>query len=300
MLEVLEPGLLTTIQDAGRIDGLDLGVPLSGACDPWSLAVANAAVGNDRGAAAIEMTLLGAQFRVLEDCVAAAAGADMGGGFDDLPRRLQRGDVVRFGPAETGTGIRTYLALAGGVDVPLVLGSRSTCLAGGFGGFEGRALRAGDVIRVGPAASHGERVRSPNPAARTQAAIRLIGGRYRPALSALVAGSWRVSARADRQGMRLDGPPIPAPTAGTTLSRPVTWGTVQLPSDGSPIVLLADAQTVGGYPVLGVVISADRHLIGQLGPGDELRFELVSIEAAQAALRHRRRELEPSSHQHAW
>lgn len=291
MLEVVEPGLLTTIQDAGRSAALDLGVPMSGACDPWSLAVANAAVGNERGAAAIEMTLLGASFRALDDCVVAVTGADMGVGIN-WPRPLRRGEILRFGPAEPRTGIRTYVAIGGGIDVPVILGSRSTCLVGGFGGLDGRALRLGDVIRNLPAGSGGGHVRAAPEGSYEQPLVRIVGGRYRDAVSALVQETWRVSARADRQGMRLDGPSIAAPADGTILSQPVTWGTVQLPADGAPIVLLADAQTVGGYPVLGVVITADLHLIGQLGPGDEVRFELVSIAAAQGALRDRQRGLE--------
>jgi biotin-dependent carboxylase-like uncharacterized protein len=288
MLEVIDPGLLTTVQDSGRQDAVDLGVPVSGACDPWSLAVANAAVGNPLGAAALEMTLLGGVFRATQPCFVASAGADMGGGPSGVLTHLGRGELLRFGPAEPGTGIRTYLALAGGVDVPVVLGSRSTCLVGNFGGFEGRALRAGDVIQAASASgSPAPSLTRPKPPDAERSTVRLIAGPHGEAIASLIGQTWQVSARADRQGLRLEGPAIAAPEAGTLLSRPVTWGTVQLPADGSPIVLLADAQTVGGYPVLGTVITADLHVIGQLGPGDELRFALVSIDEAQAALRDR-------------
>jgi allophanate hydrolase subunit 2 len=127
----------------------------------------------------------------------------------------------------------------------------------------------------------------PNPAGTDGSIARLIAAPHGEAIDELIGQTWQVSARADRQGMQLAGATIAVPEAGTILSRPVTWGTVQLPADGSPIVLLADAQTVGGYPVLGTVITADLHVIGQLGPGDELRFELVSVDEAQAALRDR-------------
>jgi 5-oxoprolinase (ATP-hydrolysing) subunit C len=297
VLEVIEPGLLTTVQDAGRRAALDLGVPVSGACDPWSLAVANAAVGNPPGAAAIEMTLLGAQFRARDDCVVAAAGADMGWGVDGRSASLRRGDVLRFGPAEPGSGIRTYLAIAGGVDVPSVLGSRSTCLVGGFGGLEGRPLRVGDVISAGPVSRAAERLQLPARTAHEPARVRLVAGAHRAAVSSLVDASWHVSPRADRQGMRLDGPRIAPPASGAILSQPVSWGTVQLPPDGTPIVLLADAQTVGGYSVLGVVITADLPVIGQLGPGDQLRFELVSLGQAQTVLRDYRLALERIANQ---
>jgi biotin-dependent carboxylase-like uncharacterized protein len=286
MLEVVEPGLLTTVQDAGRGEALDLGVPLGGACDPWSLAVANAAVGNPVGAAALEMTLLGGVFRATGPCVVATAGADMGDGPGAAATPLHEGDMLRFGPAEPGTGIRNYLALAGGVDVPVVLGSRSTCLVGNFGGLEGRALRTGDHIRAAsPSGPPTSGLARPNPPSTDRSMVRLVAGPHRDAVSRLIGQTWQVGGRADRQGIRLEGAPVAAPEAGTILSRPVTWGTVQLPADGWPIVLLADAQTVGGYPVLGTVVTADRHILGQLGPGDELRFRLVSVAEAQAALR---------------
>src|SRR6188768_3958039 len=146
MLEVIDPGLLTTVQDGGRFEGLDLGVPVSGACDPWSLAVANVLVGNEPTAAGLEMTILGATFRVLEDMPIGVAGAAMDGG--PLPwhsHLVRKGDILSFRGSDGAA--RTYLAVPGGVDVPPVLGSRSTCLVGGFGGIAGRPLQAGDVVR---------------------------------------------------------------------------------------------------------------------------------------------------------
>jgi antagonist of KipI len=291
MLEVIEPGLLTTIQDAGRRDALDLGVPISGACDTWSLAVANALVGNDPNEAAIEMNVAGATFRVLEDCLLGFAGADMERSFDrGRGRFVRRGDTIAFG-VERGLGVRTYLALAGGIDVPVVLGSRSTCLIGGFGGFEGRPLRAGDIIRSRTGSTWVQHdPRSDGPAmllgAEEPHTIRVVPGPEPAALDTLLATTWRVGGRGDRQGIRLDGPPLRGSLA-TMLSRGVTWGSIQVPPDGQPIVLLADHQTVGGYPVVAVVITADRPLIGQLGPADELRFVEVDIPTAQHALRQR-------------
>jgi antagonist of KipI len=297
MLEVIEPGLLTTVQDAGRTSAVDLGVPVSGACDGWSLGIANVLAGNAAGDAALEMTLLGATFRVVEDCRLAVAGADMAGPIPvGESRQVRAGEVLAFGPAEEGSGVRTYLAIAGGVDVPVVLGSRSTCLVAGFGGLDGRPLRAGDSV-AGRRPAGARRQAAAKVAARWPAAC--VGGLAEPirmvrgpderttasAFEQLLATTWVVGGRSDRQGIRLDGPTVTDAGSSAMLSQGVTWGTVQLPPDGAPIVLLADHQTVGGYPVIGVVISADRRLLGQLGPGDEVRFTETSVADAQRAIR---------------
>jgi antagonist of KipI len=294
VLEVIEPGLLTTVQDRGRFAAVDLGVPVGGACDAWALGVANALAGNEPGAAALEMTLLGCTVRVVEDCYVAVAGADMGGNV--VPgegRRARRGEILAFGPAAEGSGVRTYLAVGGGVDVPLVLGSRSTCLVGGFGGLDGRPLRAGDVVAGADRSSIGLLRRWPGPpsalADHAGEAIRIVRGpdssAAGDAFEQLLRGDWVVGGRSDRQGIRLDGAALAGRAAATMLSRGVTWGTVQLPPDGVPIVLLADHQTVGGYPVIAVVISADWPVLGQLGPGDPLPFAETSIDDAQRARR---------------
>jgi antagonist of KipI len=294
LLEVVEPGLLTTVQGRGRPDAVDLGVPVGGACDPWSLAVANALVGNPPTNAALEMTLAGATFRVLEDCILAVAGADMGDGVPiGRSVQLRRGETIAFGAARAGSGVRTYLAMGGSIDVPEVLGARSTCLVGGFGGLDGRTLRAGDVIRSREAR---RKVRERDwPGAVGPLAgplphqVRVVRGpdadEFAGAYATMLDTGWTVSGRGDRQGIRLDGPALSPETPATMLSRGMTWGTVQLPPDGVPIILLADHQTVGGYPAIAVVISADRPLIGQLGPGDDFRFSEVSLAEGQRLLR---------------
>lgn len=299
MLEVVEPGLLTTVQDAGRPDAIDLGVPIGGACDPLALTVANLLAGNEPSAAAIEMTLLGASFVAIEECVVAVSGADMGALSPGQNRRLRRGERLDFGAAREASGIRTYLALAGGIDVPVVIGSRSTCLVGRFGGLDGRPLRAGDVVRPGARAPAIERqlpARLPTPGS-ADGAVRVVRGpdadSAGEAFAALLAARWTVSGRGDRQGIRLDGPALGADrVGGSLLSRGVSWGTVQLPPDGHPIVLLADHQTVGGYLVPAVTISADRPVIGQLGPGDEVSFVEVSLAQAQRLRREQAADIE--------
>jgi antagonist of KipI len=304
MLEVLEAGVLTSIQDAGRPDWTHLGVPVGGACDPWSLAVANLLAGNDAGAAAVEMTLVGATFAIREPMTVGLAGADLGGivresGRRLLPgrsHRLEAGTTIAFsGDAGSRTGARAYLALPGGIDVPLVLGSASTALGARFGGLDGRLLRPGDVLRAAeergePGADAVWPGLADDPLAVADTAIHLLAG---PAdrLEALVATEWKVGSGSDRVGLRLEGPTLEAPASGELLSHGVVTGAVQLPPDGTPIVLLADHQTTGGYPIAAVVISADHPRLGQLRPGTNVRFVATTIDEARLALSRQREAL---------
>lgn len=292
-LEILDPGLLATIQDGGRQDWTHLGVTPGGAVDPVGLAIANALVGNPPDAAAIEITAGGFRARVGAAPLAIGlAGANLGAHGDG--RRLASGRSHLLAPGASvelpggtgpGAGLRAYLAVPGGVDVPLVLGSRSTALAGGFGGHDGRPLRAADVVRAAdpgrpvPAlawpAELGGRPELDRP-------IRILAG-PRAGADELVARSWQVAGGSDRLGLRLRGEPLPAGMGGEVVSHGVTWGAIQAPPSGEPIVLLADHQTTGGYPVIGVAIVADRGRLGQLGPGAAVRFEVVEAAAARVA-----------------
>ncbi|HUG47019.1 MAG TPA: biotin-dependent carboxyltransferase family protein [Candidatus Limnocylindria bacterium] len=302
---MIEPGLLTTVQDFGRPDFVDLGVPAGGACDGWSLAVANALAGNARDAAALELTLAGPSLRALDHCLLGLAGADLVARVVETGERvasgtsftLAAGHTLAFAAASERAGIRAYLAPAGGVDVPIVLGSASTCLVGGFGGLDGRPLSAGDVVRLGSRSTieNDNRLHwkgGPQPALEaTRRPLRVLPGPHLYGLplssfERLLASEYRVSARGDRQGIVLEGPPLPAAgRQSEMLSQGVPWGAIQLPPDGRPICLLADHGTVGGYPVVAVVISADLPLLGQLGPGDPLTFRQVSPADASTALR---------------
>lgn len=310
VLEVLRAGLLDTIQDAGRPDAGRWGVPHGGAADPDALAIANALLDNGPHAAALEMTLAGPTLRVLAPTTVALAGAELGGRVEDTGERLAAGTSVRLragwtlvldGPA-TG-GARGYLAVPGGVAVAPVLGSRATDLGAGFGGMEGRALRVGDVLRAAsPGSPVPARWLAGPPSPRGPALLRLTPGPHAPdpadpRLLAFAQGTWRVGEASDRMGLRLDGPGVPgtpgvAGTAGDLVSHGVRPGAVQVPPGGRPIVLLADAHPTGGYPVLAVVIAADRPRLGQLRPGEEVRFEVVDRAAAVAVLRTRRLALE--------
>ena len=305
MLEVLDPGLLSTVQDGGRPDLAHLGVPPGGACDPWGLAAANLLAGNAPDASALEMTVAGPALAVRATCVVALGGADLGARVEEEERPLRPGTayLLRTGTrlvfeGGSGRGARAYLALAGGIAVPRILGSASTCLAGGFGGIEGRPLRAGDRLvpeRPGDLAAAGRSwpadvplgpPHDPDLATPVHVVPGPHAGRFPPgALEALLGTGWEVDPRSDRTGLRLAGPPLPGAGGGELVSLPMTWGAVQVPPDGRPIVLLADHPTVGGYPVIAVAIRADRPLLGQLRPGDEVRFELTAIDRAQAAAR---------------
>ena len=295
--EVLDGGLLTTVQDAGRPDWTHLGVPESGAADPWSLAVANLLIGNAPDDAALEMTIGGPTLRTVRPVTIGLAGADLGGRIRDGRRlepdrsyRLAAGDVVTFaGPAaDRGPGARAYLAVPGGIDVPIVLGSRSTCLPAGFGGLDGRPVASGDgLVSLRPGTSSELAWRRSDPSAPAgSATLRVLvdpaGDR-----SGLLAAEWLVAPSSDRVGVRLTGPVLSAGTAGGA-THGVTSGTIQLPPDGQPIILGPDHQTTGGYQVVGVVISADLPALGQLAPGLRVRLVEVDRAAALAALRERR------------
>jgi 5-oxoprolinase (ATP-hydrolysing) subunit C len=325
VLQVLDGGLLTTVQDAGRPDWAHLGVPESGAADRWSLAVANLLLGNDPGDAALEMTLTGPVLVARSAVTIALAGADLRarirGGRRLAPgrsHRLAAGDIVEIpgdDAATPATGGRGYLAVPGGVDVPIVLGSRSTCLAAGFGGSAGQAVRTGDTITAGRVERGGAAADGPaglvwpgsdaDDVAQADAPsgtlrvlpvrdVRLgtagVGntGQGTTVLGALVDRDWRVGSAADRVGVRLVGEALPDGVGGEITTHGVPWGAIQVPPDGMPILLGPDHQTTGGYRVAGVVISADLPRLGQLRPGAPVRLLATDRATALAALRAQR------------
>ncbi|HMA34744.1 MAG TPA: biotin-dependent carboxyltransferase family protein [Chloroflexia bacterium] len=301
MLEVITPGLLSTVQDAGRLDYTDLGVPRAGACDPWALAAANLLLGNPPGAAALEITIAGPALRARQTGVVALAGADLGAWIAPEDRALAPGGAYLLRAGATlafrggPRGARAYLALPGGIVVPRVLGAAATYLAGGFGGLDGRPLRPGDYL---PAAHPADwraagqlwPATIPDPYVDPPC-VRVLPGphaaHFAPAaLATLLAVPWEVGPQSDRMGLRLQGPALPfAPGRADLVSQGVVWGALQVPPDGQPIALLADHQTVGGYPILAVAITADRPRLAQLPPGARLRFTLTTLAEAQAAVR---------------
>ena len=294
MLRVIDPGQFLTIQDAGRPGLGRLGVPLSGACDAWGLAVANLLAGAAPGSAGLEITFGGCVLEALETCAIGLGGADLGLERDDGrclatggAHRIPAGARVRFSGG--GRGMRAYLALPGGIAIGTWMGSASTYAVGKLGFEDGRPLRTGDDLvprRRGDLDAVGSTWSAwlaPHPADATGPLGIVpgpdLGAAPDGALANLVASAWRVSTSSDRMGLRLDGPSLGP--GHEIVSHPVLPGAVQLPADGRPIVMLADGPTIGGYPVLGVVPAVDLPRLGQLRPGDEIGFQVEAAEAAR-------------------
>lgn len=289
-IEVQSPGMFTTVQDLGRPGFGTMGVSRSGAADPVALRLGNRLVGNPADAAALEMTLLGGTFRFPEGATVAVTGGACGvKGWSTLA--VEPGGVLRVGGLSSGA--RCYLCVRGGIEVPLFLGSASTHVLSGLGGFEGRALRKGDVLRIG------ERVeRQARESIRADVVARLAPRKVLrvtdgpqaeeftgEAVAAFYAGSYRVSNDSNRMGIRLQGSAIESPHDGQMPSTGVSLGAIQVPAGGQPIVLFVEQQTTGGYPILANVIRADLASLGQLRPGDEIRFERLDIATALGLLR---------------
>lgn len=313
VLEVVDPGLQTTVQDAGRPGLGAFGVPRAGACDPTALAVANLLVGNRPDAPVLECTIVGPELLVLRDVVVGIAGADLGAVARPSGRRLSTAGAHALAAGERlvlpgspvgagGAGSRACLAVPGGFEVPVVLGSASTSLVGGFGGFGGRALRRGDrLVAPGPNLDDrrlaGHRWPTDLPLAGPEDQVAVLAGPAadgpagRAALTVLVETAWRVASASDRRGLRLDGPSLHLDASADGPSHGVPVGTIQVTPSGQPLVLLPDAGPTGGYPVLAVVASADLPIIGQARPGGTLRFRLVDLDEARAAERDRRHRL---------
>ena len=285
-LRVITPGLLTTIQDQGRPHAIASGVPPGGAMDRFAHSAANLLVWNDPSAATLECTITGPRLVAERACVIAITGADLAPRINghEAPAwtsiALAGGDELAFGGRRLGA--RAYIAVAGGIVGDRWLGSISTNLMVGRGGMHGRALVAGDVIAAGEPLSEppvGTSLgvgRRPDYADRT---LHAIPGPH--PLASLFGAQFRLSPDSNRMGYRLDGDPLKAPEA-EILSFALVAGAVQVPPDGRPILLMADHQTAGGYPVAAVVVSASMPIAAQLVPGEEVRFAEISIEPALA------------------
>ena len=307
---VTRAGFLTSVQDLGRTGFRQFGVSTSGALDSFALRVANLLVGNDEGAAGLEITLGGLQLRFEDERIVAWCGGefDVQIGSRALPAghvaHLQAGDELKFGRAQIGC--RCWLAISGGIDVPVVLGSRSTDLRANFGGLEGRTLRDGDVIPLSKWPG------SPTPAtaisswsaphdwvspARRGPILRFIRGidweRFNAStLQRFTSEAFTVSPDSDRMGVRFDGPELKREDETDLISEAVAPGTIQVPPSGKPILLLGDCQTIGGYPKIAHVITVDLGIAAQLRAGDGVRFFEVSLQDAHRLLMERQRDLE--------
>jgi biotin-dependent carboxylase-like uncharacterized protein len=314
-IKVHKPGLLTTVQDRGRIGDYALGMPPSGAMDAFSYEVGNYLVGNESGAAGLEITYFGPELEFTEDAVVALTGAEIPPKIngEECPTwealEIQAGDVLSFDYLKGGA--RAYLSVAGGVDVPVFLGSRATYTLIGLGGFEGRALAEGDEVPVGESSNSssrvGRRVEDKYlPSFGKEAELRVIVGlaSYRlteESLEEFLSVEWTVTPDADRIGYRYRGGELrfvereqPA-GAGSDPANVVDFGypvgSIQVPGGVEPIVLLNDAVTGGGYATIGTVISVDRARLAQTKTNDKTKFVSVSLEEALAARKERKDEL---------
>lgn len=282
---VIRSGMMTTVQDLGRRGHLAEGVPVGGAADPFALRVANLLVGNPEGSPAIEVTLTGPELEFPEDTWIAVCGA----AFEDVPMwrpvQIEAGGRLKFG--KRLQGCRAYIAIAGGLDVPRVMGGTGTFLAAALGGFKGRPIRDRDLLKTLPASrvltgrwSIDEKVL---PRYSREPTVRVMPGAQAGEFGdELYENRYAVTARSNRMGIRLEGQKL-ARSSGTDLvSTAVAPGTIQVPPDGNPIVLMADAQTLGGYPRVAHVATVDFPLLAQLAPGDGVRFSRISVKEAHA------------------
>jgi biotin-dependent carboxylase-like uncharacterized protein len=301
-LRVVAPGLLTTVQDLGRYRYQHLGVPVCGALDPVSLRAANILAGNEPDQGALEIAYIGPALAIEADDVRMAV---VGGEaaieiIDDLTGRtrhmagmrsfcVHRGETIRIGRLVGGAVL--YLAVQGGFDIAPVMNSLSTCIRGGFGGWEGRALIAGDALplRQGQADER-EELRFDDLDLSTPARIRAIPGAQADHFSgreraAFFDSEYTIGTGSDRMGMRLSGRPIAHLHGFDIVSDAIAPGSIQIPGNGQPIVLLADRQTTGGYPKIATVISADLPALSRLAVGGKISFESVTLDQAEVARR---------------
>lgn len=293
-IRIAAPGLFTTVQDLGRHGLQRYGVPVGGAMDVWSFRCANRLVGNPDGAAGLEITALGPELTFEKRTSFAVTGASFRLALDgqDVPMwaavEAGPGSSLKFGARLAGA--RAYLALEGGINVPTVMGSRSTHVPSRIGGLAGRALRTGDVL-ASRATAFGRLRRTPclppdyRPAFEPCPLLRVVPGPHedhfsREALALLTSSDYTLSTQSDRMGYRLEGPSLDHLDAGMMLSEPTPMGAIQVPPNRTPILLMADCQTTGGYPQIVVLISADRGRAAQLLPGDRLRFSVVDRQEA--------------------
>lgn len=304
-ISIISPGLMTTVQDFGRTGYQQFGVPVAGVVDPRAMSIANILVGNKESEAVLECTLMGPTIRFDSDNVIAITGGNLSPMVDGVPVKtysaflVTAGQTLRF--AGIKTGCRAYIAFAGGLDIPEVMGSCSTYMKAKIGGFKGRKLEKEDVIEFknpNPALP-GLRVRNiaPEFVPRSEYKLRVILGPQddmftSKGLETFLSNVYTVTPEFDRMGARLDGEIIEHINGGDIISDGIAFGAIQVPSAGKPIIMLSDRQTTGGYTKIANVISADFRILGQLKAGDKVRFYNVSVKEAQEALIYQRRALE--------
>ncbi|NBG87900.1 biotin-dependent carboxyltransferase family protein [Isachenkonia alkalipeptolytica] len=292
---MLKGGLLSTLQDGGRTGCQQYGVPVSGVMDDYAYRMGNILVGNGREEAVIEVTMMGFAAEFLQEAVIALTGGDLTPTINGRPVEMWKslavspGDKLAF--QRVKSGCRSYVAVAGGFDVSKVMGSRSTYLRGGFGGFQGRALRKGDLMKIGIPEGAQDKCKDRSLGEQgmiypREIRIRVVPGPQEEAFTEdgiknFYMESYKVTMDSDRMGLRLEGREISHQGPAEIISDGIAMGAIQIPGHGMPIIMMADRQTAGGYPKIGNVITADLSKLAQAKPGDTLYFKKVSVKEAQ-------------------
>lgn len=294
VIKVEKSGLSTSVQDLGRTGYQQYGMVVSGAVDPFALQVGNLLVGNKRNAAGIEVVIMGPKLQFLKDTVIAICGADLSPKLDgkEIPMWasviVHKGQSLSFGQPKDG--VYSYIAIAGGIDIPNIMGSRSTYVKARIGGVEGRFLQKDDMLQCANVNGKIKMKRLSNnliPSYQTDQKIRVILGPDEDAFSqesikGFLSGTYEITKQTDRMGMRLNGPALQHVNEADIISDSIFPGTIQVPANGQPIILLADRQTTGGYTRIATVISVDVARVAQNLPGTKLQFEEISVQEAQS------------------
>ncbi|KAA9028371.1 5-oxoprolinase subunit C family protein [Niallia endozanthoxylica] len=326
MITITKPGLLSTIQDLGRFGYQKYGVITSGAMDSLSHRLANILVGNEENKPTIEMTLLGPTMQFQQDSLIAICGGDMNPAIQNRPVRMWRPVLVRKGAqltfGQAKSGCRAYLAVAGGFSIPTIMNSTSTYIRANVGGFHGRALKTGDQLSFAEKTAQSSLLMkklhtkgdhqpfiemewsvSSNlfPTFEKNPVIRVIDGRHthlftKESQECFWTKPFQITPQSDRMGYRLSGEPLHLEEPTEILSEAVTFGTIQVPADGKPIVLMADRQTTGGYPKIGEIASVDLPCLAQAKPSDTIYFSPISLEKAQLLLIEKEKKIKQLKH----
>ena len=301
MIEIITPGLLTTVQDFGRVGVMKNGFTQNGAMDRYSMTVANRLCGNCDSAPVLEMTVLGVTARFTQDTVICVSGADFGAKINDKPikrnkaYKINNGDILSMGTAKSG--MRAYLAVAGGIVGEYVFGSASTNLKFAFGGHFGKKLQSGDVLSIGTGAfplGEIDKWEIPESEYSKDAQLRVVLGPQNEMFTdedirLFLSQEYEVTAQSDRMGIRLSGEPLKSKNGMDIISDGIVFGSVQVPNSGEPIILMADHQTTGGYAKIATVISVDLPRASQLSAGNTVRFKSVTVEEAEQEAKKQKR-----------
>lgn len=301
MIEIITPGLLTTVQDFGRVGVMKNGFTQNGAMDRYSMTVANRLCGNCDSAPVLEMTVLGVTARFTQDTVVCVSGADFGAKINDKPikrnkaYKINNGDILSMGTAKSG--MRAYLAVAGGIVGEYVFGSASTNLKFAFGGHFGKKLQSGDVLSIGTGAfplCEIDKWEIPESEYSKDAQLRVVLGPQNEMytdedIRLFLSQEYEVNAQSDRMGIRLSGEPLKSKNGMDIISDGIVFGSVQVPNSGEPIILMADHQTTGGYAKIATVISVDLPRASQLSAGNTVRFKSVTVEEAEQEAKKQKR-----------